>query len=180
MPSFNDDERQLIDDCFDMICKLAKEAGELVKKGYAETNKYIDTKFDASDMVTEYDKKVEKYLMEQIQVKYPSHRFIAEETAAKELLTDEPTWIIDPIDGTNNFVRQIPLVAISIAMVLKGKVVIGIITNPILNEFYSTKIGNGSFLNGRQIFCRKIEKVRFLKKAPILLSINLLCCFSDK
>lgn len=91
---------------------------------------------------------------------YLPSRFIAEESElTNNPLTDDPTWIIDPIDGTNNFIRRIPFVAISVAFVYKKEICIGIIYNPILNEFYSTRIGAGAFLDGKQIHCSNVEKL---------------------
>lgn len=72
-------------------------------------------------------------------------------------LCDDPTWIIDPIDGTNNFVQRIPLVAISVAFVWRKEIVIGIIYNPISESFYSARYKNGAFLNGKPIKCSKVE-----------------------
>lgn len=72
-------------------------------------------------------------------------------------LCDAPTWIIDPIDGTNNYVQRIPLVAISVAFVWKKETVIGIIYNPILESFYSARYGKGAFLNGKSISCSKVD-----------------------
>lgn len=74
-------------------------------------------------------------------------------------LTDEPTWIIDPIDGTNNFIQRIPFVAISVAFVWKREICTGIVYNPVLNELCSARVGNGAFLNGKRIYCSKIEKI---------------------
>lgn len=87
-------------------------------------------------------------------------RFIAEESVAtNSALTDKPTWIIDPIDGTNNFILRIPFIAISVAFVWKKEICIGIVYNPILNEFYSSRLGTGSFMNGHRIHCNKVEKL---------------------
>lgn len=88
------------------------------------------------------------------------HRFIAEESESlNEALTDAPTWIIDPIDGTNNFVRRIPFVAISVGFVWRKEICIGIVYNPILNEFYSARVGNGAHLNDKPIECSRVESV---------------------
>lgn len=87
------------------------------------------------------------------------HRFIAEETAADNGLTDSPTWIIDPIDGTNNYVHGIPFIGISIGFVLRKIIVIGIVYNPLLNELYRGRKGNGAFLNDKRISCSNAETV---------------------
>lgn len=87
-------------------------------------------------------------------------RFIAEESESENrALTEDPTWIIDPIDGTNNFIQRIPFVAISVAFVWKREICIGIVHNPILDEFCSARLGNGTFLNDKRIYCSKIEKI---------------------
>lgn len=74
-------------------------------------------------------------------------------------LTDDPTWVIDPIDGTTNYVHGIPLIAISIAFVLKKQLVIGIIYNPVLGEYFRCRLGQGAYLNDERIFCSKCETV---------------------
>lgn len=90
-----------------------------------------------------------------------SNRFIAEESEkTNDALTDDPTWIIDPIDGTNNYIRRIPFVAISVAFVYKKEICLGIVYNPVLNEFYSARVGTGAFLNGKPIRCSGIEHLK--------------------
>lgn len=91
----------------------------------------------------------------------PNFRFIAEESdTAKNVVTDDPTWIIDPIDGTNNYVQRIPFVAISVAFVCKKEICFGITYNPILNEFYEARLGHGAFLNGKPIRCSNIDQLK--------------------
>lgn len=88
-------------------------------------------------------------------------RFIAEESdTANNVVTDDPTWIIDPIDGTNNYVQRIPFVAISVAFAWKKEICFGITYNPILNEFYEARLGNGAFLNGKPIRCSSIAQLK--------------------
>lgn len=72
--------------------------------------------------------------------------------------SDDPTWIIDLIDGTNDFIRHIPFIAISVAFVWKKQICIGVVYNPILSDFYSARLGNGAYLNGKQIHCNKVKK----------------------
>lgn len=86
-------------------------------------------------------------------------RFIAEETAAENGLTDSPTWIIDPIDGTNNYVHGIPFIGISIGFVLRKTIAIGIVYNPLMSELYRGRKGNGAFLNDKLISCSHAETV---------------------
>jgi len=84
-----------------------------------------------------------------------SFRFIGEETVAKEeclpQLTNDPTWIIDPIDGTTNFVHRFPHTCISVALLVNKKVEIGIIYNPLMRQFFSARRHCGAFINGKPI-----------------------------
>lgn len=87
------------------------------------------------------------------------YRFIGEEeTSAKNIipiLTDDPTWIIDPIDGTANFVRHMPITCISVGLTINKEPVLGIIYNPFMEELYTAMKGKGAFLNGKQIHCSR-------------------------
>jgi len=134
--------------------QIAKEAGEHVRAGFYQA-KTIEFKDNTNDLVTETDKKSESIIITGLKKQFPDHIFLGEEGAAagevKEELTDSPTWIIDPIDGTTNFVHRVPLVAISIGFSIKKEVVVGVVYNPILNELFSASKGGGAFLNGNKI-----------------------------
>lgn len=83
--------------------------------------KTVELKSSDIDLVTETDQQVEKLLMDGIRAKYPDHQFIGEEESSegkKAVLTDAPTWIIDPVDGTMNFVHSFPHSAISVALLI--------------------------------------------------------------
>ncbi|KAG9284869.1 hypothetical protein G9A89_003792 [Geosiphon pyriformis] len=134
--------------------KLAKECGQLILDGskarYTAEKDVYEKYGNPIDLVTETDKKVEQLVRSKLSAEYPKHRFIGEETVAageKCELTKEPTWIVDPIDGTTNFVHGFPFVAISIGLVIDEVPVIGVIYNPFLNELYTASKGNGAFLN---------------------------------
>ncbi|CAD1469172.1 unnamed protein product, partial [Heterotrigona itama] len=112
------------------------------------------TKSCEVDLVTEWDQKVEKLLVDGISSKFPDHKFIGEEATSlgtKVELTDAPTWIIDPIDGTMNFVHGLPHTCISIALLINKTTEIGVVYNPILEQFFSARRGQGAFLNGAPI-----------------------------
>ncbi|CAF3892682.1 unnamed protein product, partial [Rotaria sp. Silwood1] len=125
----------------------------VVNEGFSIT-KHVETKGSAADLVTEFDQRVEEILIKKLQEKFPTHKFIGEESSAagvKTIFENDPTWIIDPIDGTTNFVHGFPFVAISIALAINKQVVIGVIYNPILDLLYSAVHGKGAFRNGRPI-----------------------------
>lgn len=101
-----------------------------------------------------------------VTVTHQSFRFIGEETAAKEgclpQLTNDPTWIIDPIDGTTNFVHRFPHTCISLALLVNKKAEIGIIYNPLMRQFFSARRHCGAFLNGKPIKTSDIKGKSFL------------------
>ncbi|CAM2727367.1 unnamed protein product [Rotaria socialis] len=135
--------------------KINKPDGLVVNEGFLG-KKRVETKAGAADLVTEFDQRVEEILIKKLQEEFPTHKFIGEESAASGVKTtfgDDPTWIIDPIDGTTNFVHGFPFVAISIALAIKKQVVIGVIFNPVLDLLYSAVHGKGAFKNGRPIKC---------------------------
>lgn len=106
------------------------------------------------DLVTETDKAVEELLINNLHEKFPSHKFIGEESVAageKCQLTSDPTWIIDPIDGTMNFVHGFPHCCISIALFVNESPMIGIIYNPNVEQLFTARKGQGAFLNGKRI-----------------------------
>lgn len=92
---------------------------------------------------------------------YIIYRFIAEETVSSTNhlpeLTDDPTWIIDPIDGTTNFVHSFPFTCISIGLAVKKELEIGIVYNPVLEQLFTAKRGRGAYLNGKLIKSSSIE-----------------------
>lgn len=91
------------------------------------------------------------------------NRFIAEETSSKltseDVLTDEATWIIDPIDGTSNYTHRCTTTAISIGFLINKEILIGIVYAPMKNELFTATKGNGSFLNGTKIYSSKITSI---------------------
>ncbi|XP_039287705.1 inositol monophosphatase 1 [Nilaparvata lugens] len=149
-----------IDKFFDAAMKYALQGGELIKKANEESTKSFEFKLSAIDLVTETDKAVEKLLIEGLSKDFPDHKFIGEESSESKItLTDDPTWIIDPVDGTMNFVHGYPNVCISIALVINKVTEIGIIYNPFINWNFTAKRGRGSFLNDKKISVSKTKEL---------------------
>ncbi|XP_060525685.1 inositol monophosphatase 1-like [Cylas formicarius] len=147
---------------FDYVLPLVREAGQVLLSTQSQK-----IEFEAKtpwDLVTEYDELVEKNLVAKIKAKYPCHKFIGEEHSSKikgkPTLSDDPTWIIDPIDGTTNFTRKIPLVAISVGLTIKKQQLLGIVCNPFSNEVYTAIKGEGAYLNGAKIMTSGVEDIR--------------------
>ncbi|XP_064641429.1 inositol monophosphatase 1-like isoform X2 [Lineus longissimus] len=125
----------------------------MIKDAFSQ-KKNVETKASFSDLVTETDKRVEDSLFSTIRQTFPSHCFIGEESTsagAQCELTDRPTWIIDPIDGTTNFVHTFPFTCISIGFLVNKKAMIGIIYNPVLDDMYTARAGHGAFCNDKKI-----------------------------
>lgn len=120
--------------------------------------KVIETKSCEIDFVTETDQEVEKLLIDNLTKDFPTHLFIGEESIANGaqcILTDSPTWIIDPIDGTMNFVHKFPHSCISLALFINKLPEIGIVYNPHLEQFFSARKGKGAYLNDQRIHVSK-------------------------
>ncbi|RVW87198.1 Inositol monophosphatase 3 [Vitis vinifera] len=106
------------------------------------------------DLVTETDKACEDLIFNHLQQHYPEHKLIGEETTAAcgtMELTDSPTWIVDPLDGTTNFVHGFPFVCVSIGLTIGKVPAVGVVYNPILDELFTAIRGKGAFLNGKPI-----------------------------
>jgi myo-inositol-1(or 4)-monophosphatase len=162
-----------IAECFTFIKALTRKCGEVLLEGIKDSG-VVELKEDYYDLVTIYDGKIERMLMDGIRERYPDHRFIAEEESSvnKEIqrLTEAPTWILDPIDGTVNFVHRLNLVVISVALAINKELVLGIIYNPCLNEFFEVQKGHGAFLNGSKI---TVSAVTEMNKALFAHEISL-------
>ncbi|KAL5574937.1 hypothetical protein UlMin_016636 [Ulmus minor] len=130
----------------------AKSAGEIIRKGFYQT-KQVEHK-GLVDLVTETDKACEDLIFKHLKQIYPTHKFIGEETTAAygvTELTDEPTWIVDPLDGTTNFVHGFPFVCVSIGLTIGKIPTVGVVYNPIMDELFTGIRGKGAFLNGNPI-----------------------------
>ncbi|XP_066582599.1 inositol monophosphatase 1 isoform X2 [Prorops nasuta] len=123
------------------------------------------------DLVTEWDQKVEKLIIDGISSKYFDHKFIGEEGVGgtKIQLTETPTWIIDPIDGTMNFVHGMPHSCISVALVVNKITEIGIVYNPFIEQLFTARRGKGAFLNGGPI---KVSTEKELAKALVMIEFG--------
>jgi len=109
----------------------------------------IDSK-GPNDLVTDADIAAEKEIIRAIQVTYPQHGIIAEESGAQEGSSDE-RWLVDPLDGTVNYAHQVPFFAVSIAFARGDEVLAGVVLNPVSGELFSAQAGRGAFLNGEPI-----------------------------
>ncbi len=139
--------------------EAAVKAAKVLKKGFGSSFS-ISSKRTPNDLVTEYDKKSETLIIEQLKKKYPKHSFLSEECGEIGENTDDVQWIIDPLDGTVNFAHGIPSFAISIGVKVKNDVEIGIIHHPLTEELFIAERGKGSFGNGKKLQVSSVTDVR--------------------
>ena len=129
--------------------KAARKAGRILARDFGEIeNLQIQSK-SVGDFVTSADLKVEKSLLETLQYYYPNANYLTEESGS--IKGEGETIVIDPIDGTSNFIHGIPHVGIVIGKIVNKEITDGIIFNPILNEFYWASSGKGSWCNNKRI-----------------------------
>lgn len=139
---------------YEFTIKVAEEAGSiLLKSSHSRTSSDHKLKQNSVDIVTEVDEAVEAFIKKEVLSKYPTHKFVGEESYGKDepkdryIIGNEPTWCVDPLDGTVNFVHMFPMVCTSIAFLIDGKPVVGVINAPFLNQTFSAYKGGGAWLN---------------------------------
>lgn len=142
-----------IQKCFEVCLELVYQAGKIISERNDSRKSFVCKAGDI-DLVTETDKEVEQLLINGLKNTFPSHQFIGEEASADGVtakLTNAPTWIIDPVDGTMNFVHGFPHSCISIALVVDKITEIGIVYNPMLQQKFHAIHGKGAFYNDKPI-----------------------------
>ena len=131
------------------LADIAIAAGVIIKENFYMSHSFR-TKSTEYDPVTDIDIKVENFLKEQLSTLIPDSSFLAEETDA-EFKNADKLWIIDPIDGTVNFLHGFPFVCTSIALQINGDIVAGVVFNPITDELFFAEKDKGSTRNGKTI-----------------------------
>ncbi|XP_061653028.1 inositol monophosphatase 1-like isoform X1 [Phyllopteryx taeniolatus] len=140
----------------DHAVAVARKAGQkMVRDAVGSVQKEaVMVKSSSIDLVTQTDQKVEKLIIQSVKEKFPTHCFIGEESVAAGeacVLTDAPTWIIDPIDGTTNFVHTFPFVAVSIGFSVNKQVEFGVVYSCFQDQMYTARRGRGAFCNGEPL-----------------------------
>ena len=130
--------------------RAARVAGNIITKGFENRHDLILESKGDNDYVTQIDKDAEQAIIHKIQQSYPEHAFVGEEGGVVEG-NEDFKWIIDPLDGTTNFIRGIPHFAVSIALMYKGRLDQAVVFDPIRGELFTASKGNGAQLNGYRI-----------------------------
>jgi len=146
--------------------QAAKEAGEVVLN-YYEGDYHIEQK-SRNNPVTTADFESDKLLKKMLGEGFPEYGWLSEESKDNpERLEKEYVWVVDPIDGTKEFITGIPEFVISIGLVRNGKPVVGVLYNPVKGQMYAASKGQGAFLNGKRIY---VSGTTMLDKATLLVS----------
>jgi myo-inositol-1(or 4)-monophosphatase len=141
--------------------KAARRAGNVITRGARDLDLLTVTAKGPKDFVSEIDHAAEAAIVETLHGVYPDHAILAEEGTARDRNADaEYVWIIDPLDGTTNFLHGFPQYCVSIALAHKGTVTQGVIYDPIRNDLFTASRGRGAFLNERRIRVSRRQHLR--------------------
>ena len=127
--------------------RAARKAGNVIAKNYERRDDIQTSKKGINDYVTSVDKAAEAEIIEIIQKSYPDNTIISEERGALEGKDSDIQWVIDPLDGTTNFVKGLPHFSVSIAIRVKNRTEVGVVYDPIRNELFTAVRGEGAKLN---------------------------------
>jgi myo-inositol-1(or 4)-monophosphatase len=137
----------------------AAKAGEWIQSKLGDIN-HVNMKYSSHDLVTEVDKGSEKMIRSLLLTHFPNHSFLGEEgvqpgpaassQALQEVSDEEYVWIVDPIDGTTNFVHGFPFFSVSIALAHRGEVIVGVVYDPLRDELFVAEKGKGAYVRGKK------------------------------
>ncbi|WP_027085869.1 inositol monophosphatase family protein [Cohnella panacarvi] len=138
----------------------AAKAGEWIQSKLG-TITQLDTKYSMHDLVTEVDKGSERMIRNLVGTHFPHHAFLGEEgvepgpeasaKAIRDMGDEEYLWIVDPVDGTTNFVHGFPFFSVSIALAHRGQVIVGVVYDPSRDELFVAERGKGAYVHGRSM-----------------------------
>jgi myo-inositol-1(or 4)-monophosphatase len=141
--------------------KAARAAGALINRAALDVESVRVSQKQANDFVTEVDQAAEQLIIETLLGAYPGHAIWAEESGRTHGAQDsEFVWIIDPLDGTTNFIHGLPIYCVSIALAVKGKVEQAVIYDPSRNDLFTATKGRGSYMNNRRIRVAKRTRLQ--------------------
>jgi myo-inositol-1(or 4)-monophosphatase len=140
--------------------RAARRAGEVIVRSLVRLDSLEVTSKGRNDYVSEIDRSAEREIIEIIHKHYPEHAILAEESGSSG--DNDTVWIIDPLDGTTNFLHGFPVFAVSIAVQLRGKLEIGVIYDPMRQEVFTAARGEGAHLENHRI---RVSKQRGLDGA---------------
>ncbi|MBS3741674.1 MAG: inositol monophosphatase [Candidatus Cloacimonetes bacterium] len=134
---------------FDIAQKAAKAAGKIIKNNFHK-KKNVSYK-GRIDLVTDIDKRAEDAIIQILKNNFPDHNILTEESDFARDDRSEYCWVIDPLDGTTNYVHEFPFVNVSVALQKSKESIVGVVFNPILDEFFYAIKGRGSYKNEQRL-----------------------------
>jgi myo-inositol-1(or 4)-monophosphatase len=145
--------------------KAARTAGSIINRAALDIESVRVSQKKANDFVTEVDHAAEQAIIETLLTAYPGHAIWAEESGREHGAQDsEFVWIIDPLDGTTNFIHGLPVYCVSIALAVKGKIEQAVVYDPTRNDLFTATKGRGAYLNDRRL---RVSKRTQLKESLI-------------
>lgn len=146
-----------MDPMLTMAIRAARAAGDLIVRFVDRVDTLNISPKGRNDFVTEVDQKAEQEIVSILRKAYPSHAFLGEEGGRHGLPKGEFTWVIDPLDGTTNFLHGFPQFAVSIALLYRGAIECGVVYDPMRGELFTAKRGGGAMLDNRRIRVTQIK-----------------------
>ena len=134
-----------------LMIKASEKASKVLIRDFGELEKLQVSKKGPNDFVTNSDIKTEKIIIDELNKGRPNYSIISEENGIKKNKDSKNTWVIDPIDGTINFLHGLPHFAISIALKTNDEIISGLIFDPIKNEMFYAEKDNGAYFNNHRI-----------------------------
>ncbi|UXN62405.1 inositol monophosphatase family protein [Phyllobacterium zundukense] len=134
-----------------VMVQAAMKAGRSLARDFGEVQNLQVSLKGPGDYVSQADKKAEEIVYTELRRARPDYSFLMEESGVVEGSDSQHRWLVDPLDGTTNFLHGIPIFAVSIALERQGQIVAGVIFNPAMDELYTAERGGGAFLNDRRL-----------------------------
>ncbi|PWF48521.1 inositol monophosphatase family protein [Massilia glaciei] len=141
--------------------KAARRAATVIQRASFDIDRVTITEKQHNDFVTDVDQAAEQAIIETLLKAYPDHAVLAEESGASANMNDESefAWIIDPIDGTTNFMHGYPNYCVSIALQQRGIITQAVVYDPVRNDLFTASKGGGAFLNDKRIRVTKLDRI---------------------
>ncbi len=134
----------------DFMIRTARDAGQVICDYFGHARQ-VKTKSDKGDVVTQADLDSDKLIISRIRERFPDDGILTEESGALSLPEGARVWIVDPLDGTRNFSRGVPIFCVSIGVIRDGRPIAGVVHDPIHDETFHAVEGQGAFLNGERL-----------------------------
>lgn len=155
---------QELEDFLASALEAAFGAGIILRQYWGNLS-HIEEKGHPGDLVTIADRESEKFIIDFLHSRYPSHALLAEESGSQFAMMEgvdaKYTWVIDPLDGTTNYTHQFPMISVSIALLYEQMPLVGVVYNPILGELFHAVKGQGAFLDAMPIAVSKVTELQY-------------------